>query len=188
MPLHRCWRRQAWARRSWRWLTSTPARLVRACRPIHSPPVFVALTALLHTGRREVLQGTLECHSCHTAGKVSSSRLIVPPHLTVHRMEMCCRTRWSARRCVFEREGWKAVHRASGRQGRRNNLHSTEGHAPQHDALWPTPCSPLPLPPSPLPLQGKRTVPQIFINGAFIGGAEELDQLASSGQLAQRLG
>lgn len=41
---------------------------------------------------------------------------------------------------------------------------------------------------APLPMQGRRTVPQIFIGGAFIGGAEELDQLASSGQLAQRLG
>lgn len=59
---------------------------------------------------------------------------------------------------------------------------------PQCDALRPTPCSPLPPFSRPPALQGKRTVPQIFINGAFIGGAEELDQLASSGQLAQRLG
>lgn len=59
-----------------------------------------------------------------------------------------------------------------------------------HAALLRLPCSPtLPAhPPHRSALQGKRTVPQIFIGGAFIGGAEELEQLASSGQLAQRLG
>ncbi|KAL4421871.1 hypothetical protein ABPG77_003673 [Micractinium sp. CCAP 211/92] len=35
---------------------------------------------------------------------------------------------------------------------------------------------------------GKHTVPHIFIGGQFIGGADELDALESSGQLAARLG
>ncbi|KAL4444157.1 hypothetical protein ABPG75_011894 [Micractinium tetrahymenae] len=35
---------------------------------------------------------------------------------------------------------------------------------------------------------GKHTVPYIFINGQFLGGADELEALESSGQLAARLG
>ncbi len=47
----------------------------------------------------------------------------------------------------------------------------------------------LPEPHSVCPaLQGKHTVPHIFIGGQFVGGADELDALESSGQLAARLG
>jgi glutaredoxin 3 len=37
-------------------------------------------------------------------------------------------------------------------------------------------------------LSGRRTVPQIFIDGALIGGYDELRQLDQSGELDQLLG
>lgn len=39
-----------------------------------------------------------------------------------------------------------------------------------------------------LPVQGKHTVPSVWIGGQFVGGADELAELQRSGQLQQRLG